>query len=223
MPAPLASIAQHFPAATTVELENNNSLGWLRSAIGGLDSLVDDLAALPNGCFQAAEAFRFQERMPAPVAAHAGRLCARLREAAVTCGQGEGAALVAALQGLAAVAGTLQTLEVQLESHAALGGVPRASQALARLTGLRRLKLGIRNKARLDDPGLLANALPALTALSSLAVECECDAATLSPQLGARPEALRELSLRSRDEPWALDALRSTLPLPGVTKLAIHG
>ena len=96
-------------------------------------------------------------------------LCPQLRKMRVGDnsdggGSKKGAALAAALEALAAVAGTLEELEVHSQdAFHKPGAAARAATALGRLTGLRRLCLDWYN---VKPAGLLQDALAPLTALS---------------------------------------------------------
>lgn len=219
----LGRIACIFPNATTIHLSHGNHT----------EQLVAALAVLPDGAWPKAQALANHvysvdddADFPASVIVHAARLCPRLRELSVCCSKaGEGAALAAGLEGMAAVAGTLEALHISLDSDEGFepGKAPRAAAALARLGGLRRLQIywSIYKPPYTED--LLAMALSSLTALSSLRVDCCDDYMPSDQQLGVCPDALRELSLLARSHPWALQLLNVSQQLDKVTRLELSG
>ena len=222
----LGCIAQRFPAATEIEFHYNPYSSYDRDHLRQhVNRLAACMAVLPDGCWQTIRDYRARFEQLAPLAAHVGRLCPRLRSLAITCGEAEGAALMAALRGLAAAAGTLRSLTLSVYlTCLEPGDAPRIAAALDKLTGLR--GLGVSWDARWpdDSAGLLAGALPSLTSLTSLEASCRTGDPRDPPQLGTRLEALRELSLLGdQRSPWALGALHTAPQLPAITKMTLQG
>lgn len=109
--APLGHISRCFPSATVVEIGRDSGVSWHE----GIARLAACLEALPDACWPAAEVFGSKSGgLRAPLAVHASRLCPQLRKASVSCEtRKEGAALVAALEGIAAAAGSLRILNLR--------------------------------------------------------------------------------------------------------------
>ena len=226
--AALGCISERFPTASKVDFTP------VLNATDYHTRLAEGLAALPDNGWPAVEVVLIKDFcIPVPVAMHVVRLCPRLRHMRLRCNDdtdaGVGAAAV--LDDLAAVAGTLEVLEINCPAP---GGEAHVGAALARLTGLRRLQIDWDLAWPPDAEGLLAAALPALTSLSSLAVtsldhefeedDSEEEDVDLLPHPGWQaPGSLRELGLTSYDSHWALGLLRSAPVLAGVTKLKLWG
>lgn len=210
-----------FPSATKVYLKFD--LG--RCSEQGVMRLIKALAALPDGCWPTVEAFTAQNGLPAPMAEHVVPLCPRLWEININCAKGEADALAAALE--EAAAGALEALHLRFADCPSLGNAPQVCEALANLTGLRRLKIDWGGGGPADASGLLGDALSALASLSSLEVAWWDSKVKPPPQLGVRPDALRELGLLKAggcgEGLLAVKALRAAPQLPGVTRLALHG
>lgn len=215
----LRSIAQRFRNATKIKVSYRDE--W-ETRTEDADLLAACLDSLPRGCWRAVEQVVLQGeygvcQLPARVAKHVPRLCPQLRKASVTSGwaadSGKGAALAAALEDLAAVAGTLQELDLEIVDSVgavktvgfAPGDVSRAATALGGLRGLRRVRVGWDTEEPL---GLLRDALAPLTALSSLSVRCGDYSGQPPLQLGVVSEALTGLHLSRNDGPWSLESLR---------------
>ena len=209
----LEQAARQFPNIQHLHFDYFGS-EWARSCV------LEGLAALPSGCWPAAERVTtsFRQTIPAPWAAHLARLCPRLQEAlAAGCVTGDRDALAAALGG----PGELRALHLKL--WLAVGCPPRdtacAAAALARLTGLRRLRLDLASLAPGAAAGGVAAALPALASLSEL--ELAFGAAAPEIKLAGCPPSLRVLKLEPQKGLRGLDVLASADPLPGVTRLEL--
>ena len=175
--AMLGGIMRPFPNATSLEFDIGGLLGASKLA-----HLAARLPLLPSGCWQAAARTVGGAGLPLSAVCQLPRLCPHLQEVAVGNARGYASAeqLEEVLESLVAVEGTLETLRLTVSSdHAAA-----ASRVLPRLRGLRRL--GLRWVGGGD---LLPGALPRLTALSVLAVECGPGPEV--PRLGPCPASLR--------------------------------
>lgn len=188
------------------------------------EDVANCLAALPDGRWPTVEAVDYAYRpLPAAVAQHVARLCPRLREIRIDSGADDGSELAAALDGLAASTGALELLQLAVGSmRTEPGRLQGAAASLGKLSGLRRLQVEYFGEAdAATSAGLLAAALSSMTSLTALQVVCCALDGLLLPQLGAAPQALRELALYGGQP--ALDALRAAPQLGAVTKLAFHG
>lgn len=234
----LSSIAERFPTAAKIEIADPRTRHDL-TRFWKLDSFDEQLAAclaaLPNGCWPAAREFCYSDiSLPVPVAIHVARLCPRLRRVSFERGSHNSAALcAAAFEGLAAAAGTLESLDFQSredppandgDSSCGPTSTQRMAAALARLSSLHHLKFvwDHQEPASFEGAEVLAGAMPSLTALTSLKIEGPM-AEAVRPQLAqlaAWPEALRELTIYSHG-PWAADMLAAAPHLGGITKLAM--
>lgn len=227
----LSCVTKPFPTASTIEL------AWAQRAASHYsqvnrspEQLFACLEALPDRCWPSVEVICLRSaqadlgelnRLPARAAAHAARLCPRMRTAG--CCSGDGVSLVAGLEGLVVVAATLEELDVDMSFEPGAGDAKRAGAALGRLARLRRLSVVWSNfrgsEAEIAAVGLLHTALPSLTALSSLRV---MSSNRLERRLDTWPTALRELKLASYGSS-ALGALRAASHLGGITKLGLVG
>lgn len=141
--AALGCMAERFPTATKIEVDDSNleldSDGfWLLD-----EQLTSCLAALPDGCSPAAEEFGYSgTKLLAPAAIHVPRLCPQLRRISFECNGNSATAPAPAIEGLTAVAGTLEDLDFEFnlnEIQFDLIDAHRTAAALARLSSLRQL------------------------------------------------------------------------------------
>ena len=192
------------------------------------------MAALPDRSWPSVEAVHLRDRHdissdyfypPASTVAHVARLRPRMQE--LLCDSLDACELAAALEGLAAVAGTLEVLDLDLypmtddytddAENLINSTMPRAVEALTRLSSLRRLSVYWEH----DALRLLAPALPALASLTSLVFvggEQWERAQPQQQQLDLQPGSLRELTLTCQE---TLHGLRAMPRLDGVTKLSV--
>lgn len=182
---------------------------------------------LPDGCWPAAEEFCYTGRIGllAPAATHVLRLCPRLRRIWFECGDASAAAWGApAFEGLAAVAGTLESLEfessMQNASCASSGG-QRMAEVLSCLSRLQQLRFGWEHETTPSAAAeVLAQALPSLKALTSLELSGDTASMTTPQQLASWPRGLRELAICC-DDSWATNVLAAAPDLGELTKLAL--
>ena len=207
-----------FPNATSLEFDIHGQLSIVDRA-----QLAACFHKLPSGCWQAAVHTGGGAGLPLPAVRQLPRLCPQLQEVAVGDAGGSASAeqLEEALESLVAVEGTLETLRLTVPSRDCAAA---ADRALPRLRGLRRLGLRWAH----DGGRLLPEALPRLTALSLLAIECGPQ--LWLPHLGPCPASLRVLRVAGSfpQRPGHMDSpppltrvLRDAPPLPGVTRLEL--
>ena len=161
--------------------------------------------------------------LPPRAAAQLPRLCPNLRE--VYADSGAPADAAADLRGLAAARGLEALCLSCMPPFAAdTKGGAEAAAALAALTGLRRLamQLGGELQAARNATAELLAALTSLTRLTSLTVAAGYDGRAPPPLRGC-PDSLAELALGNSHAVWGAPALEGVPPLPGVTKLQLHG
>lgn len=219
----LRRITQSFPLMGTLMLSSADTDAQPAAAD---KELADALAVLPDGCWpvltriEPADGSIFA--LPPHAASHLPRLSRCLRRACVSSWSSNeaaiGEALCSALESLQAAESTLQELALYvacgcLREHS----TGRAAAALARLRGLRKLEISWIGDGPDEVASLLPSALPALSALSSLAVVCL--GASPLPSLSGCPASLHELTVRSREASWAVRTLVSAPQLAGVAQL----
>lgn len=223
--AALACISERFPAAARVELYTP----WQDSAAD--EQFRASLEALPGGCWPAPEEVCYKphtyRKLPLCAAAQVARLCPQLRRIAFEGGScTSGAQLAVAFESLAAVAGTLKALEFEVDLRHISGDpgiAARVVAALARLSSLQRLRFEWSSiTGPFEAAAVLAEALPALQALTSLSLQGRMTTAPPPPLLAAWPEALRELDLNCLSGSWPADIMAAVPQLRGVTKLALQ-
>lgn len=235
----VASIADRFPLATLIELEHHaaekaahGTTEQLASIAVTHESFSACLAALPDGCcWPAVERLRLTNgrHLPAPAVVHIPRLCPRLHSTSLQCHTLEngGAEVAAACEALAAVARTLEVLDLALLPGESCepADAQRIGAAIARLRRLLNLKLNWDVSGPCGSAGVLATALPHLTRLTKLDVKSgRHTGGDPLPQPAMWPSSLRELVLRvSKGGSWAVGMLDEAPQLCGVTKLKLVG
>lgn len=225
----LRRMSAQRPGATWVHLTHAETGG---PSGADEDPVAAALGALPAGLFKAAAHVTADGGPLRPeAAAQLPRLCPRLAAVRIKAGhKSNPTAVISAVRSLGAVAGTLESLELDLSE--APVGVPSwhvegaLGAALARLLRLRRLALDAgrtyadwQSGARAGCAGVLAAALPRLAALTALALALREDDAP--PMLDPCPARLRELALRGDCCGRVLGVLRGATGLAGVTRLAL--